>query len=193
MAHGNGSADRRKVRLRRPSWLSEAEAPPIASISRRAAVYRSSGLIGVRRRRLLAILSMTGACLAGGMGSARAAGVTRNFETNSLSGLRVSGNAPSVQGSIKRLGRYGMRSYLNRSTSAVSYRTEARAIVPDPIVNQEYWYGFSIYLPDDYVPDTVWEIVAQWHGIPTAASPTVILLFPFRPLQPPSLGTIHRW
>jgi Polysaccharide lyase len=114
------------------------------------------------KTRLLAIVSMMGAWLVGEM--ARAAEVTRNFETNSLSGLAVSGNTPSVQGTIKRLGRYGMRSYLNRSTSAVSYRTEARVLAPDPIVNQEYWYGFSIYLPDDYVPDTVWEIVAQWHG-----------------------------
>ena len=72
--------------------------------------------------KLVAILSMMGAWLVGGMGSARAADVTRNFETNSLSGLRVSGNAPSVQSSIKRLGRYGMRSYLNRYTRFVPYR-----------------------------------------------------------------------
>ena len=86
---------------------------------------------------------------------ARAAEVTRNFETNSLSGLNVSGNAPSVQGSIKRLGRYAMRSDLDRYTSRVSYRTEARVVAPAPLVNQEYWYGFSIYLPDNYVPDYV--------------------------------------
>jgi Polysaccharide lyase len=118
--------------------------------------------------RSLAILSMIGIWLFDGMEWARAADadITRNFETNSLSGWRVAGNAPSVQGTIKRLGRYGMRSYLNRSTSTVSYRTEARVISPDPIVNQEYWYGFSIYLPDDYVPDNIWEIVAQWHAIP---------------------------
>ncbi len=72
-----------------------------------------------------------------------------------------------MQNSVKRLGRYGMRSDLDRYTSNVPYRTEVRVIAPDPKVNQEYWYAFSIYLPDDYVPDNVaWEIVAQWHGIP---------------------------
>jgi Polysaccharide lyase len=117
--------------------------------------------------RSLAILSLIGAWLLDGMECARAAEVTRNFETNSLSGMNVSGNAPSVQGSIKRLGRYGMRSDLNRYTSRVSYRTEVRVVAPHPIVNQEYWYAFSIYLPDDYIPDNVaWEIVAQWHAIP---------------------------
>ena len=116
--------------------------------------------------RRFAIVSMMGVCMVGGMGSARAAEVIRDFETNSLSGLRVSGNAPTVQSSIKRLGRYGMRSDLDRFTSPVPYRTEARVIAPSPIVNQEYWYGFSIYLPDDYIPDNVaWELVAQWHGI----------------------------
>jgi hypothetical protein len=117
--------------------------------------------------KLLAILSMMGAWLVGGMGSARAEEIIRDFETNSLSGLNVSGNAPTVQGSIKRLGRYAMRSDLDYYTSNVSYRTEARVIAPAPVVNQEYWYGFSIYLPDSYIPDTVrWETVVQWHQIP---------------------------
>jgi Polysaccharide lyase len=118
--------------------------------------------------RSLAILSMIGAWLFDGMEWARAADadVTRNFETNSLSGWRISGNAPSVQSSTKRLGRYGMRTYLDRYQSNVPNRTEVRVIAPDPKVNQEYWYAFSIYLPDDYVPDNVaWEIVAQWHQI----------------------------
>jgi Polysaccharide lyase len=36
-----------------------------------------------------------------------------------------------------------------------------------PMANHEYWYAFSIYLPDSYVPDQVaWEIVAQWHATP---------------------------
>jgi hypothetical protein len=119
--------------------------------------------------RLLAILGMIGAWLTCGMGFARAEEIIRDFETNSLSGLKVSGNAPTVQSSIKRLGRYAMRSDLDRFASRVSYRTEVRVLGPPAIVNQEYWYGFSIYLPDSYVPDHVaWEMVAQWHGIPDA-------------------------
>ena len=117
--------------------------------------------------RSLVIVSMIAASLSGGLDGARAAEVIRDFETNSLSGLKVTGNAPTVQSSIKRLRSYSSRSYLNRYTSNVPNRTEVRVLAPDPIVNQEYWYGFSIYLPADHVPDNVaWEIVAQWHGIP---------------------------
>ena len=115
--------------------------------------------------RSLAILGMISALAVGWNESARAADVTRNFETNSLTGLRVHGNAPTVQSSIKRVGKYGMRTYLNRYTSSVPYRTEVRVLAPDPDVNQDSWYAFSIYLPADYVPDNVWEIVAQTGGI----------------------------
>jgi Polysaccharide lyase len=121
----------------------------------------------VMNTRSLAILSIIGAWLTGGIGCARAEEVIRDFETNSLSGLKTSGNPPTVQSSIKRLGRYAMRSDLDRFNSPVMYRTEVRVLAPPAIVNQEYWYGFSIYLPDSYVPDHVaWEMVAQWHGIP---------------------------
>jgi Polysaccharide lyase len=119
--------------------------------------------------RSLAILSLIGAWLFAGMEYARAADLIRNFESNSLSGLKTSGNPPTVQSSIKRLGRYGMRSDLDRFNSPVMYRTEVTVIGSSPGTNfnQEYWYGFGIYLPDNYVPDNVaWEIVAQWHGIP---------------------------
>ena len=122
--------------------------------------------------RSFAILSIIGgAWLFDGMQWAHAAddNITRNFETNSLTGLKVSGNAPSVQSSVKRLGRYGMRTDLDRYKSKVQNRTEVRVVAPDPKENQEYWYGFSIYLPSDFVPDNVaWEIVAQWHQIPDA-------------------------
>jgi len=43
-------------------------------------------------------------------------------------------------------------------------RTEVSG--PGSELGKEYWYGFSIFLPQDYVKDDIWEIVAQWHGVP---------------------------
>ncbi|MBN1671939.1 MAG: heparin lyase I family protein [Kiritimatiellae bacterium] len=82
-----------------------------------------------------------------------------------------SGNPPTVvkatSGVRPRAGTYMMKSFLNRLESPVSYRTEVVRYGPRNIyIGREYWYGFSIYLPADYAPDNIWEIVAQWHGCP---------------------------
>lgn len=87
-----------------------------------------------------------------------------DFEKGDLSGWSVSGNAPQVTTEIVRSGKYAMKSVLDRWHSKVSYRTEVSG--PGSEVGKEYWYGFSIYLPKDYKPDKIWEIVAQWHGVP---------------------------
>lgn len=81
-------------------------------------------------------------------------------------GWRISGNAPTVTSDVAREGRFALRSYLNRATSDVSYRTEVRAMAPMPVLGQEYWYGFSIYVPAPFVADNLWELVAQWHSVP---------------------------
>ena len=57
-----------------------------------------------------------------------------------------------------------MKTSLDRQTDRVSYRTEVSG--PGTEVGREYWYGFSIFLPEEYTPDRIWEIVAQWHGVP---------------------------
>jgi hypothetical protein len=80
------------------------------------------------------------------MGSARRRGDT-NFETNSLSGMNVSGNAPSVQGSIKRLGRYGMRSDLDRYISPISYRTRGMEGRNKGVVGQRAQYHNDARMP----------------------------------------------
>ena len=87
-----------------------------------------------------------------------------DFESGDLKGWRVSGNAPTVCRSPTRAGKYAMKTSLDRHKDKVAYRTEVSG--PGSQVGKEYWYGFSIFLPDDYVPDKVWEIVAQWHGVP---------------------------
>ncbi len=33
-------------------------------------------------------------------------------------------------------------------------------------IGREYWYGFSVFLPADWVFDDEPEIIAQWHGVP---------------------------
>ncbi len=87
-----------------------------------------------------------------------------DFETEDLKGWKTSGNAPRVARDLSRAGRQAMKTLLDREKDEVSYRTEVSG--PGTEVGKEYWYGFSIFLPEDYRPDRIWEIVAQWHGVP---------------------------
>lgn len=97
-----------------------------------------------------------------------------DFETGKLDGYSVSGNAPTITSTYSRDGEFAIESRLNRLNSEISYRTEVRARAPDPVIDsaywksvgQEYWYGFSVYVPKPFVADTIWEIVAQFHRIP---------------------------
>jgi hypothetical protein len=87
-----------------------------------------------------------------------------DFEDRRLTGWRGSGNTPEIARQRSRAGRYSLRTSLDRRSDPVSYRTEVSG--PRAEVGEEYWYGFSVFLPEDYVSDRVWEIVAQWHGVP---------------------------
>ena len=89
---------------------------------------------------------------------------TGDFETGDLKGWRISGNAPGITTSPRRAGKYAMKTSLDRHKDKVAYRTEVSG--PGSEVGKEYWYGFSIFLPGDYAADNIWEIVAQWHGVP---------------------------
>jgi hypothetical protein len=71
------------------------------------------------------------------------------------------GNAPVVSTDVARVGKYSMKSQINRQESRVSYRTE---LTFSPI--EERWCGFSIYLPEDWTRSEVWELVANWHDCP---------------------------
>jgi hypothetical protein len=86
------------------------------------------------------------------------------FEDGKMAGWRPAGNSPAVTRELARRGRYAMKTSLDRVRDACPYRTEVSG--PEADVGKEYWYGFSIFLPDDYVPDKIWEIVAQWNCIP---------------------------
>ena len=87
-----------------------------------------------------------------------------DFEDRELKGWRISGNPPTITQGLARAGQCAMKTSLDRYGDECSYRTEVSG--PRADVGKEYWYGFSIYLPEDYVPDRIWEIVAQWHGVP---------------------------
>ncbi len=87
-----------------------------------------------------------------------------DFENGGLRGWRPSGNTPAIVQGPARSGRRAMKTSLDRQKDPFSYRTEVSG--PRAEIGQEYWYGFSILLPDDYAPDRIWEIVAQWHGVP---------------------------
>jgi len=89
-----------------------------------------------------------------------------DFETGDMTGFHPSGNSPAVTTSPVRFGNYSMRSSLERWVDPVSYRTEAVPDDQDTHVGDELWYGISIFLPDEYVADPIWELVTQWHGRP---------------------------
>lgn len=92
-----------------------------------------------------------------------------DLESGILNNTKVtfSGNQPVLSSDVARSGRYSMKTVLNRATSPTSYRTEVSLNGRVKFVQgEDNWYGFSVYLPSNYVADPVWEIVAQWHNIP---------------------------
>jgi len=92
-----------------------------------------------------------------------------NIESGELRGMYCSGNCPkavSSSGHPVRSGKYSMRTFLNRNTSSISYRTEvvmksdpnSAALVRGNRFNfdmSEYWIGLSIYIPSNFVIDQV--------------------------------------
>jgi len=85
-----------------------------------------------------------------------------DFETGDLGDFYASGIPPTVTSSLPRAGTYAMESWIDPGEK----RSEVtRGEVAN--VGEEYWYGFSIFLPEGYiVNDVSYEILAQWHGRP---------------------------
>jgi len=67
-----------------------------------------------------------------------------------------------------RQGNYAVRFELNATDPIVegSKRTEITSY--DTEFNKDYWYRFSVYLPNDWQYDTSREIIDQWHNHPDA-------------------------
>jgi hypothetical protein len=127
----------------------------------------------------VAALMLVGACVVPSVRAQDSALIFADgFETGTLNEWIVSGeNQPVVQDKKARMGRYALRSTLNffngdGASPLLRERTEVRSKAPNAVVGNEYWYGFSIYLPgpedgaDSYVPDKYWEIVTQWYAPP---------------------------
>ena len=86
-----------------------------------------------------------------------------DFENGNLGGFKTSGIPPTVTSEIlARVGTHCMKSHL-----AVG-ETRAEVSMPSKIkaVGNEYWYGFSIFLPKPFPVNTAWESVVNWHGRP---------------------------
>lgn len=69
--------------------------------------------------------------------------------------------------STARAGQFSARFELRKTDPLVfnGVRSEIH-LGADPTLNVERWYGFSIFLPPTYRPDTEPEILAQWHETP---------------------------
>jgi len=62
-----------------------------------------------------------------------------------------------------REGTQALRFKLDRAHDENAFRTQL--VLEDPghfLVGTEYWYGFSFYLPSDWVSDTTQELLAEW-------------------------------
>jgi hypothetical protein len=90
------------------------------------------------------------------------------FESGTLTGTKqVRTNIPLVTTERARGGKYSMKAVLKASLASLSggERNEVEMLNTRAPMNQSVWYGFSVYLPSDFVPDTVWELVAQWYPV----------------------------
>ena len=97
-----------------------------------------------------------------------------DFESGDLATWElVKSNVPEVQAKKVRSGNFALKTTLNfyngdGASPSLRERAEVRPKTPATKVGDEYWYGFSIYLPgsadgaDNYVADKFWEKVTQW-------------------------------
>lgn len=107
-------------------------------------------------------------------------GVLNNaFKERPSQGWGGIGNMPVITQERARSGRYAMKAYLNKNTSAVPYRTmlvakwqttsDPRfAVSSNPPFFQDTWIGFSVYLPRSGAGNwsqasRTYEVLAQWH------------------------------
>lgn len=87
-----------------------------------------------------------------------------NFESRLK--MNCSGNCPTISRQHAREGKASMRSFIDRKKSKNSYRAEA--VIPGKAkkmnFEEDYWYGFSVYLPQDWEVTGKNEVIAQFHS-----------------------------
>lgn len=82
-----------------------------------------------------------------------------NKEICRSSALQISNEVPARKGS------YSTRFELTKS-DVLNYRYTRAEIRQKSFAEAEKWYGFSNYLPGDFITDPLAEKIAQWHDIP---------------------------
>lgn len=74
--------------------------------------------------------------------------------------------ALSITSQVARKGKAAARFEFTKA-DVTEYKGYVRAeIRRESEVENERWYGFSNYLPGDFVPDPLAENIAQWHDVP---------------------------
>lgn len=98
------------------------------------------------------------------LGFAAQVELENNFESKLK--MNCSGNCPTVSKKHAREGSSSMRSFIDRKKSKNSYRAEA--VIPGNAkkmeFDEDYWYGFSVYLPQDWEVSGRNEVIAQFHS-----------------------------
>ena len=92
-----------------------------------------------------------------------------NFERGDLSGWdseRCCEDSITVVDSPVRAGKHAVRFRVRKDQPDVAGSKRAELVRDSVPPTAERWYGFSIYLPDDYRIDPTEEIVTQWHAVP---------------------------
>jgi hypothetical protein len=111
------------------------------------------------------------------------------FESSDIIGsvIMCSGNCPTITTQYSREGTGALRSYLNRKTSKISYRTEMT--LPGGMdgeqkmtFGRDYWIGFSTMLPRNWTHlRTGGEMLAQIHGSSSSGNGDGGVPFEIRP------------
>jgi hypothetical protein len=94
----------------------------------------------------------------------------QDFEQGDLSGWGKEAGRDYSATIVKepaRAGRYAVRFELRKDDPIVASSKRSELTLKRELeVKVERWYGFSIFLPEDYVRDPTPEIVTQWHASP---------------------------
>lgn len=92
-----------------------------------------------------------------------------DFEGSDLSGWeqeRCCDYSINVVDSPVRAGEHAVRFEIHKDQPDVAGSKRAEITLDNVPPTSERWYGFSIYLPNDYKTDPTAEIVTQWHAVP---------------------------
>lgn len=106
---------------------------------------------------------------------------TTDFETGDLDQLEIQGAAPesvTLATTPVRAGRYAAKTLLRVSDPEVhkGQRAELSDRRTEILMDQDYWYGLSIFIPDDFVAPTKSDAVLfQWHTQQGGPSPVLAI------------------